>query len=134
MWKNVKSWLNWTSSGAPTQLFCEGRLETQPSRLAECMNTFFIQKVRNLKGSLKQSISDPLLKLRRMMVNRRCVFKLKPVHPYLVDKMIDNLKNSGSFGLDYIDTSTIKLIKSEILPALTHIINLSITSSCFPDQ
>ena len=40
VWKNVKSWLNWTSSGAPTQLFCEGRLETQPSRLAECMNTF----------------------------------------------------------------------------------------------
>ena len=134
VWKNVKSWLNWTSSGAPTQLFCEGRLETQPSRLAECMNTFFIQKVRNLKGSLRRAVSDPLLKLRRLMVNRSCVFKLKPVHPDLVDKMIDNLKNSGSFGLDYIDTSTIKLIKSEILPALTHIINLSITSSCFPDQ
>ena len=134
VWKNVKSWLNWTSSGAPTQLFYEGRLETQPSRLAECMNKFFIEKVINLKASLKQSNCNPLLKLRRLMENRRCVFKLKPVHPDLVDEMIDNLKNSGSSGLDYIDTSTIKLIKSEILPALTHIINLSITSSCFPGQ
>ena len=53
---------------------------------------------------------------------------MKPVHPDLVDEMIDNLKNSGSSGLDYIDTSTIKLIKSEIE------INLSITSSCFPGQ
>ena len=41
IWKNVKSSLNWTSSGAPSQLFHNGRLENKPSGLAECMNHFF---------------------------------------------------------------------------------------------
>ena len=134
IWKNVKSWLNWTSSGAPSQLFYEGRLETKPSRLAECMNNFFIQKVRNLKERIIPSNSDPLAILRQLMTNRSCVFQLQPVHPDQVEKMIINLKNSGSSGLDFIDTSTIKLAKTEILPALTHIINLSIRSATFPAQ
>ena len=34
--------------------------------------------------------------------------------------------------MDQIDTSIIKLVKSEILPAVTHIINLSITTRKFP--
>ena len=34
--------------------------------------------------------------------------------------------------MDQIDTYTIKLIRQDILPALTHIINLSITSEEFP--
>ena len=42
------------------------------------------------------------------------------------------LKNSTSFGLDNIDTYAIKLIKAEIVPALTHIINLSISTREFP--
>ena len=86
IWKNVKSWLNWTSSGAPSQLFYEGRLETKPSRLAECMNNFFIQKVRNLKERIIPSNSDPLAILRQLMTNRSCVFQLEPVHPDQVEK------------------------------------------------
>ena len=34
IWKNVKSYLNWTTSGAPTQLFHDGRLENRPIGLA----------------------------------------------------------------------------------------------------
>ena len=109
IWKNVKSWLNWTTSGAPTQLFHNGTLLTRPSCLAECMNVFFVRKVINLKESLLPTESDPLANLRQLMSNRKSVFKLQPVHPDTVDKMITNLKNSGSVGLDYIDTSIIKM-------------------------
>ena len=45
---------------------------------------------------------------------------------------ISNLKNTAAFGLDEIDTSTIKLVKWEVIPAVTHIINLSITTRKFP--
>ena len=65
---------------------------------------------------------------------RNCKFSLKPVHPDLVDKMIRKLKNSGSVGLDYIDTKIIKLARAELVPAITHIINLSINTSTFPAQ
>ena len=112
VWKNVKSWLGWTTSGAPTQLFVDGRLETRPSGLAESMNKFFVQKVINLKEKLPHSDSDPLENLRQLMANQKTVFKLKPVHPDSVDEIISNLKNSGSVGLDYIDTFIVKLSKS----------------------
>ena len=55
------------------------------------MNTFFVQKVKNLKESLAQSNSDPLAILRQLMTNRNCVFKLQPVHPDQVEKMIINM-------------------------------------------
>ena len=54
------------------------------------------------------------------------------VHPDEVEKIISNLSNSSSFGLDLIDTFIIKLVKAEILPALTHIINLSIFTRTYP--
>ena len=134
IWKNVKSWLNWTTSGAPTQLFHDGRLETRPIGLAECMNRYFINKIEHLRQNLEETEDDPLSNLRQLMTNRSCSFKLQPMHPDMVEKLICNLKNSGSVGLDYIDTSIIKLAKAEITPAITHIINLSIRKSKFPTQ
>ena len=31
IWKNIKTCLNWTTSGSPSQLFHDGKLETQPT-------------------------------------------------------------------------------------------------------
>ena len=42
------------------------------------------------------------------------------------------LLNSKSTGLDCIDTNTIKLVIDEILPALTHVVNLSLSTQEFP--
>ena len=57
---------------------------------------------------------------------------LKASHPEEVEKIIANLKNSKSTGLDYIDTSVIKLASQELIPSITHIINLAIRDKCFP--
>ena len=67
------------------------------------------------------------------MQGRKCSFSLSLVHPDEVDEVLSKLSNSSSFGLDMIDTFIIKLIKPEILPALTHIVNLSISTRMFPD-
>ena len=47
-------------------------------------------------------------------------------------KIIPDLKSSKSRGIDYIETGTIKLVAKEILPAITHIINISINQGTFP--
>ena len=88
----------------------------------------------NLRNNLDQSEDNPLHNLQQLMSNRKCVFKLQPVHPDTVDKLISNRRNSGSVGLDYIDTGIIKQAKAELLPAITHIINLSLKQSKFPTQ
>ena len=56
------------------------------------------------------------------------------VHPDAVRKIILGLKNSKSCGVDNIDTYVLKLMIDDILPAVTHIVNLSIQNSVFPSQ
>ena len=52
------------------------------------MNNFFIDKIQKLTNSLPCAISDPLCTLKRLMKNRTCIFKLKPVHPDVIEKAI----------------------------------------------
>ena len=125
-------WLNWCSSSAPTKLFSAGQIITSPSMLANLMNNYFIDKVTTIRQNLPPVNDDPLKTLKKLMNNRRSVFKLKFVHPDQVKKVILSLKNSKSCGLDNIDTYILKLVVDEILPAMTHVINLSIQQSIFP--
>ena len=66
------------------------------------------------------------------MRNRTSSFNLKCVHPETVEQILSSLKNSKSCGLDSIDTFSLKLAGQRIIPALTHIINLSILTQQFP--
>ena len=131
-WKCVKGILNWQSSGSPNQLFYNGTLKTKSQEIAESQNQYFIEKINNIRLNLPPPASDPLSKLRFLMSGRQCTFTLQAVHPDQVEEIISRLSNSNAFGLDQINTSTIKLVKTEILPAVTHIINLSITTRTFP--
>ena len=131
-WKSVKNILNWKTSGSPNQLFYKGRLISKPQELADAQNEYFIDKIELLRQDLPPPVSDPLKTLKSLMLGRRCSFSLSSVQPDEVEKVISSLSNSTSFGMDMIDTFIIKLIKHDIIPALTHIINLSITSKIFP--
>ena len=66
------------------------------------------------------------------MRDRKCSFRFRAVPPSEVSEIIASLKNSKSTGMDYIDTWIVKLVAEEILPAITHIVNISITQSAFP--
>ena len=68
------------------------------------------------------------------MSSRTCKLKLKSVHPDTVLKIVNELKNSKSTGLDDIDTGTLKLVIRDILPAVTHVINLSLVNLEFPNK
>ena len=57
-----------------------------------------------------------------------------PTFTDTVEHILNNLRNSKSAGLDMVDTAILKCSASYILPALTHIINLSIEKECFPTE
>ena len=134
LWKNILGWLNWCSSGSPTKLYYNGKIVTAPTKLAEIMNTFFINKVKDICQKLPNPTQDPLVTLQNIMKDRPSVFSFSCVHPDTVKKIILGLKNSKASGVDNIDTYTIKLVAEEILPAVTHIVNLSIQQAIFPSQ
>ena len=92
MWKEVRNILNWGSTGSPTQLSFNGHFLTKPQDIANAQNQFFINKVKNIKDQLPAPTIDPLAKLKELMKDRKCKFKLKSVHPDTVEKVIDGLK------------------------------------------
>ena len=128
IWKNILGWLNWKSSGAPTQIFYNGRLENKPFRIATCINEYFISKVSTIIRNLPHSEADPLKTL-HLLENDGKTFTLKPDQ---IEKILLGLKNSNTSGVDFIDTGVIKLVSEDILPAITHLVNLSIKYSEFP--
>ena len=68
------------------------------------------------------------------MKNKSCKFDLQPVSPDVVKIIIQNMKTTSSTGLDNINSYVLKLAQEELIPAITHIINLSITQKKFPDS
>ena len=132
LWKNIRGWLNWSSSGSPTKLYHAGQIVTSPSKLANIMNQFFIGKIENIRMELPTPTGDPLSTLKTKMQDRTSVFSLSCIHPETVKQIILSLKNSKSSGVDNIDTHIIKLIVDDALPAITHIVNLSIEQLRFP--
>ena len=132
IWNFAKSWLGWKSGGPPTHLCVNGVMISKPYEIAQAMNTFFVTKVENIVKSLPVTNYDPFRLVKNIMKNKVCSFELAPVHPDQIDKIISNLKNSKSCGLDTIDCSVIKLAKKELVPAITHIVNLSFSHGTFP--
>ena len=132
-WQHALTCLGWKNYSSPTQLFHEGRLINKPSEIADCQNKFFINKIELIQQNLPASMSDPLACLKGIMQHQYS-FSLKTVHPETVEKIVMSLKNSKSAGLDNLDTQIVKISLPYILPALTHIINLSVVSGCFPSK
>ena len=133
-WNHVKSCLGWSTGGPPTKLYHNGTIHTKPSDLAEIMNSFFISKIRNLRVNLPACSTDPLNLVRNLMQQRTCSFTFQPVHPDVIAKIIDKMKSSKTCGVDNIDSYIIKLAKNDLLPVITHLVNLSIQSKTFPSQ
>ena len=134
LWKNIKSTLNWNTNGPHTKLIINGLVEGSPKQLANAMNEFFVKKINTLRNKIPLPTEDPLRFLKQMMSNRTSTFRLDIAHPDEVLAILKSLKNSKATGLDTIDVATVKLLADLILPALTHIINLSLRSSTFPSE
>ena len=132
VWKNLKDWFGWRKQGSPFQLFHEGQIHTKPRDLARIMNEYFINKVRSYVANLDPPLSCPIELIRKLMQNKTCALQLSAVHPDQVDKILSGLKTSSSCGIDTIDVKILKLGKSQLLPVITHIINLSISTQTFP--
>ena len=133
-WQCVLSWLGWKACMSPSQLFYEGKLLTKPLEIADCLNEFFVTKIKTIQENFSPTVSDPLAKLRSLMQSQTSSFNLKTVHPDIVENILMNLKNSKSAGLDMVDTNILKCSVQYILPAITHLINLSIVKGCFPGR
>ena len=137
VWRNIRGYLGWGGTGgAPTRLTdTTGQLTTSPIAMAELMNQFYVNKVAKIRAQLPR-IGDPTAALRQSMASRPhprpAGFSLTSATPETVNRIIKQLKNSKACGLDNIDTYIIKLTRPYIVPAVTHLVNLSLSTLTFP--
>lgn len=116
----------------PTQISDNGNLLTKPADIAECLNNFFVDKIKNIRNNLSPPNIDPLRILKAKNFPKGA-FSFQAVHPDKVEEIIRGLKSSNVTGVDFLNSNVLKLVGSEIVPALTHIINLSIKQGKFPN-
>ena len=131
VWKTAKSFMGWRSTGTPSQLEVDNRLETKPSDIARIMNDFFINKVQTIRGGMRQ-LPENLRECWNVMRGKNCRLGLKHVTVETVHKLISKLKNSRSTGVDELDNFAVNLSADFIAKPLHHIITLSIMQNRFP--
>ena len=115
MWRRVKKLAGWSTSLAPTILTTETGLITKPKQMADHINGFFCEKIKNICDSLsKKDLSDPLVLLKmnfKRWKNKDTVeiFELQEVTPKRVRELFKFLNNSSAEDLNGLSNKIIKL-------------------------
>ena len=90
--------------------------------------------MKKLRDNLPRRNGDPLKLAKKFMKNKKCKFELKTVGPDVIRTIILKMKNSSSCGLDNINSYILKLAVDELVPVITHLVNLSIMHRKFPTR
>jgi len=101
------------------------------SETATILNEYFVEKIRMLKKRIDPDAqTDPLSNLSV----KKSKFKFQLVSIELVEKIITKMKSSNSCGPDLLTSKMLKLVKSEISPAISVLVNASLESGVYPSM
>ena len=137
LFKTTRNLLGWNQPGGPSCLKVDGITYRKQKEIANCQMEFYINKIQNVRNKLPKVNTDPLSTLRKLFsrwipAGGMPKFVLKCVTEKEVGDMINNLKKSHAFGIDKFDAFTIKMAAGTLIPPITHIINLSLSTGHFP--
>ena len=90
--------------------YCALLVSKNLKKLMKHKMTSFLIKSNLIRENLPPPTIIPLQTLRPLMLCRTCGFTVRPAHMNEVDKIIFNLSNSNSVGLDLVDAYIIRLV------------------------
>ena len=130
-----------STSKAPTCLEVDGEVVSNPHKMAEVMASHYGDKVADLRTRRTAHPSkDPVQRLRDALSRRlpgrggREVMELQPVSRIKMWELLRRYKGGKALGGDSLDGHLIKTASKVLLPALTHIVNLSIKEGTFLER
>lgn len=132
-WKFINKLLNKDSkkSDSPTSLVKHGKLLTDSQEIADTLNDHFSEIGNNLADELPKSD----IHFSRFM--NCCVanidFSFQEIDSYQTLQIIDSFTLPKATGYDNISLRALKENKLVLIPILTHLINIVIQKSSFPD-
>ena len=133
VWNSTKTFMNWKSTGTPSQIEVNNQLVTSARLIAELMNQFFIDKVRLIRAGMCQVVTN-LASCMKIMENKRCRLNLQHITVSKVRKLLSGLSNSRSTAVDELDNYSVKIAAPCIAKPLHHIITLSIMQQRLPSS
>ena len=132
-WRTAKQFMNWKSPGSPTQILDNGTLIKKAVNIAECMNSYFVDKVKSIRNGMR-SVAFELNSCYQVMAGKTCTLGLSHVTEQKVGSLIRSLSNSKSLAVDELDNYSVKIAADSITKPLHHIITLSLLQQRFPSQ
>ena len=132
-WSIVYNMLGQVKSKSPSKIEFENKTITNPRALANAFNKIFKNKVRKLRTNTNHAPKiDPKVRLNSWLGDRPLpMFELQKINLIKLRQIMKKLKPSRSHGMDFIDSSSIKLALPLIEDAILHLVNLSISSKKF---
>ena len=131
VWKCTKTFMNWKSTGTPSQIESSNRLVTSAREIAELMNEFFIDKVKLIRAGMAKVVTN-MASCIQIMADKRCKLSMSHITVDKVRKLLSTLSNSRSVAVDELDNYSVKIAAPVIAGPLHHIITLSIMQEKFP--
>ena len=131
-WKQSKRILKLENNLAPTSVLRNGEVISNPGALANIFNDYFIEKVKLLRAKTSTvATSGAIERVRNWLTTRPPSFKFREIDRDTFRKLMKKIKSKRAFGVDQIDSSSLKLAAPLIEDALIHLINLSICTGQF---
>ena len=135
-WENIKKWVGWKSSNQPAVLkdpLRNNSVSVGAHNLCRIMNDYYIDKVKVNKDEMPLVEGNPCSELQEMVsADDGDCFNVVPVTPDLVLKTGKRMRKTTSMGADDIPADLFQLALPYMLPAVTHVFNLSLTQAKFP--
>ena len=121
-------------AGPPTQLVVDGKTITSPLKMAEAINTHYVNKIKSTREELGEPTSDPCAGLRRMVKDKQLENTLTvkaPTRRQLAD-LVSSMKPTKSAGYDDINMKIIKDYYSVLEEPLHHFVTRVIETQDYP--
>ena len=141
VWRTARTALGQTTSPSPTSLEVHGEVTSSPFNIADCLANHYSSKVEELSARRVPAPKvDPTKRLRNSLNKRqpeRSIFPPMDLVPITRNKMRNILRryNGGrALGGDGLDGYILKTASRVLLPAITHVVNLSIKEKVFLER
>ena len=134
MWSTIKDIINKSKSNDtfPKYFMINDIQVNDPKTIANAFNNFFT----GIGPKLANTIVPPLNKCYKDYLCHPVLsnFQFKHITVENVKLIIDNLKSKSSTGIDQLSNKLFKLIKDELVPPLTLVINQIFSTGIFPHK
>ena len=124
---------NFYQNDVPSYLSIDGQNITSQLEMTEKFNEFFTTVGSNLASELPSSDIDPLSYLVKIE-DKASSFKFMEISDDITSEIVQNCSSKKAVGCDQISMKLLKDHSKTLVPILTHLINLTIRTSTFPDS